>query len=525
MTNTKSVKIYDTTLRDGAQGEGINFTVEDKLAVVGLLDGFGVAYIEAGNPSSNPKDLDFFARAAKIKLKNSRLAAFGSTRKKGVKCEDDPNVTALLSANTPAVTLFGKCWDLHATEILRVSLEENLIMIEDTVRFFVLKKKEVIFDAEHFFDGYKANPDYALKALAAAVKGGASAVALCDTNGGCFPEQINRVVDAVCKRSAAEIGIHCHNDGGLAVANSIAAVDAGAAQVQGTFIGFGERTGNANLSAIIANLQLKKGCRCVPDIRELTDTAKKIAEIANVALDGAMPFVGKSAFMHKGGMHVDGVLKNPRSFEHIDPESVGNERRFVLSEVAGRKVIVKKLEKYFPSLNDGEVKEILRRIKEQEHYGYQFESAEASFLTVALKTLKLYKPLFELVNFKIINEMPAIEKVSATAVIKIRVLDKTCLSTGEGEGPVNALDLALRKALQSFYPSLADISLVDYKVRVLDGKNATASKVRVFITSTDGKRTWTTVGVSQDIIQASYLALVESMEYKIIADSEQWRDI
>jgi len=522
-TNQKKIQIYDSTLRDGAQGEGISFTVEDKLAILLELDNFGVAYIEAGNPGSNPKDLEFFKRASKLKLKNARLTAFGSTRRKDTTCEDDIGIQSLLEANTQTVAIFGKCWDLHVTNVLGISLPENLKMIEETIRFFHTKGKEVVFDAEQFFDGYKANPDYAIAALDAAVKNGASALVLCDTNGGCFPEEITEITTAVRKKFAktkVAIGIHCHNDSGLATANSLAAVNSGATQVQGTIIGFGERTGNANLAVIIPNLQLKKKYSCVPDLTKLTTTCNRIAEITNIALDNLMPYVGKYAFSHKAGMHIDGVLKIPKSFEHIDPNHVGNERRFALSEISGRKIIAEKVNGYQLGLdkNSTAIAKILARVKELEHNGYIFEGADASFFIVVLKTLELYKPLFELISFKVINEMPAIEDTTATAVIKVRVNNEAKLATGEGRGPVNALDIALRKALCSFYPILSSVSLIDYKVRVLDCNNATASRVRVLITSTDGTNTWSTVGVSRDIVKASYLALVESMEYKLIMD-------
>ena len=516
----QKIFIYDSTLRDGAQGEGINFSVEDKLAIVKELDSFGVDYIEAGNPGSNPKDLEFFRCVSKLKLENSRLVAFGSTRRKNTTCENDAGIKALIDANTSVVAIFGKCWDLHVTAVLGTTLSENIKMIEETVAFFNALGKEVIFDAEHFFDGYKANPKYAIAALDAASKSGAASLVLCDTNGGCFPEEIAEITKAIYDRfSKTIIGIHCHNDSGLAVANSLAAVASGATQVQGTFIGFGERTGNASLAVIIPNLQLKKKYSCVSDISKLTQTSNRIAEITNIELDNTMPFVGKSAFSHKAGMHVDGVMKIPNSFEHINPELVGNERRFALSEISGRNIIVEKVNNFNLGLdkNSGEVTKILARVKELEYYGYTFESADASFYIVVLKTLGLYKSPFELVSFKVINEMPAIEDTTSTAVVKIRVDNNTKLATAEGGGPVHALDIALRKVLGSFYPTLSGVSLVNYKVRVIDCDCATASKVRVLITSTDGINTWTTVGVSRDIIQASYMALAESIEYKLIA--------
>ncbi|MDR3319194.1 MAG: citramalate synthase [Clostridiales bacterium] len=526
MTRLNKISIFDSTLRDGSQAEGINFSVEDKLKIVRALDALGVSYIEAGNPSSNPKDIEFFVRVGALKLKNASLVAFGSTRRKDTRACDDPSLQALLSAGTSTVAVFGKCWDLHVGHILNTTNEENLNMIRDTVAYLTEKGRKVIFDAEHFFDGWKNNPEYALSALGAAAAGGAVTLALCDTNGGAFPEEIFRAVTAVRETfPSIEIGIHCHNDCGLAVANSLAAVNAGAAQVQGTFIGYGERCGNANLSALIAVLQLKKNYACIPaaNMPELTAAAREIADISNIRLERYMPFVGSSAFTHKAGMHADGVIKLPRSFEQLDPALVGNERRFVMSEFAGRTATFNKIRKYFPELNkDGEeVKNILDRIKEQERAGYQYESAESSFMLEVYKSLGLYKPFFELISYKTIAEQPGEPNLSATATVKIRVQDKTHLLAAQGDGPVNALDLALRKCLGTFYPEISSMTLVDYKVRVLDGKAATAAVVRVLITTTDGRETWTTVGVSEDLIQASFKALSDSIEYRLLCNERK----
>ena len=518
------VCIYDSTLRDGAQAEGISFSVEDKLKIVSKLDDLGVSYIEAGNPGSNPKDLEFFQRVKHMKLNNIKLTAFGSTRRVGINVEDDNNVQSLLKADTPAVAIFGKSWDLHVEDILKTTLEENLSMIEDTIRFFKGKGKEVVFDAEHFFDGYKQNREYATQALQAAVDGGADSLVLCDTNGGCFPLEISEITKEVCKRFDVPVGIHCHNDTGMAVANSIVAVQAGARQVQGTFNGFGERCGNADLCTIIPNLQIKLGIPCIaPDkIENITSAARFVSEIANVAHNERAPYVGNSSFAHKGGMHIDGVVKNPKTFEHIDPSLVGNERRFLMSEVAGRTTILSRINQVDASLtkNSPQTKQIVDRLKELEHQGYQFEGAESSFELVIRKELGKYKPFFDLNHFKVIVNEPSREEFSSSALIKVNVNGEEEITAAEGDGPVNALDKAMRKALERFYPQLNKMRLTDFKVRVLDSKTATAAKVRVLIESSDGESVWNTIGVSTDIIEASWKALVDSIEYKLQKDME-----
>ncbi len=518
------VCIYDSTLRDGAQAEGISFSVEDKLKIVSKLDELGVSYIEAGNPGSNPKDLEFFQRVKHMKLNNIKLTAFGSTRRVGINVEDDNNVQSLLKADTPAVAIFGKSWDLHVQDILKTTLEENLSMIEDTIRFFKGKGKEVVFDAEHFFDGYKQNREYATQALQAAVDGGADSLVLCDTNGGCFPLEISEITKEVCKRFDVPVGIHCHNDTGMAVANSIVAVQAGARQVQGTFNGFGERCGNADLCTIIPNLQIKLGIPCIaPDkIENITSAARFVSEIANVAHNERAPYVGNSSFAHKGGMHIDGVVKNPKTFEHIDPSLVGNERRFLMSEVAGRTTILSRINQVDASLtkNSPQTKQIVDRLKELEHQGYQFEGAESSFELVIRKELGKYKPFFDLNHFKVIVNEPSREEFSSSALIKVNVNGEEEITAAEGDGPVNALDKAMRKALERFYPQLNKMRLTDFKVRVLDSKTATAAKVRVLIESSDGESVWNTIGVSTDIIEASWKALVDSIEYKLQKDME-----
>lgn len=521
-----TVHIFDSTLRDGAQGEGISFSVQDKLHIVRALDELGVAFIEAGNPGSNPKDLEFFEEVKKIKLESSRLVAFGSTRRKDLPAGEDGNLRSLLAAGTEYVAIFGKTWDFHVKEILRATNEENLAMIRDTIGYLVGEGRKVIYDAEHFFDAYAANASYAMETLRAAVDGGAAVLVLCDTNGGTLPDAIQEMVLKVRKEFSVPVGIHCHNDAGLAVANSLMAVKAGATQVQGTLIGFGERTGNANLSTIIADLELKMGIRCLSEgkLASLTQVARRVAEIANINLDGGMPFVGLNAFAHKAGMHIDAVTKNPKAYEQVAPESIGNERVFLMSEVAGRSMIIEKIRKFDPTIQKDTpvAAQIVARVKELEHEGYQFEGAEGSFELLVRKNIGKYKPFFDLQYYKIIGEQP-IDGVACTAFaqIKIGVEGEMAITAGEGDGPVHALDVALRKALEKFYPGVREIRLTDFKVRVLDSRSATAAKVRVLIESTDGENVWTTVGVSTDLIEASWLALVDSFEFKLISDVEK----
>ncbi len=514
------VAIFDSTLRDGAQAEGISFSVEDKLKILELLDAHGVDYIEAGNPGSNPKDLEFFARVKTITLKHARLAAFGSTRRRDIKVEDDSNVQSMLLADTPVIVLFGKSWDFHVTDIIRTTLEENLAMIRDTVAFFKAKGKEVVYDAEHFFDGYKNNPEYAVQTMQAAVDGGADSLVLCDTNGGTFTSEVAEAVKKMVAHFSLPIGIHAHNDCGMAVANSVIAVESGARHVQGTYIGFGERCGNANLSTIIANLGVKRGYDCLPadQYTNITHMSRHIAEISNITLNERDPFVGNCAFAHKGGMHIDGVNKASHSFEHINPELVGNQRRFLMSEVSGRRMMLEKIWAVDPTItkDDAATDSIMKRLKELEHEGYQFEGAESTFELVIRKQLGKYRPFFELEHFKIIGEHPTSGEYSSSAIIKIKVDGKDEITAAEGDGPVHALDRALRKVLDSFYPELSNVHLTDFKVRVINGKDATAAKVRVLLQSTDGNTVWTTVGVSTDVIEASWIALVDSIEYKLL---------
>lgn len=515
----RRIEIFDSTLRDGAQGEGISFSVNDKLNIVKSLDFFGVDYIEAGNPGSNPKDMDFFRQVSKLELKRAKLCAFGSTCRKDVHPKDDANIKSLLEANTEVVVIFGKTWDLHVTEILKISLRDNLEIVTQTVQYLKSKGKYVIFDAEHFYDGYKAHEVYAMKVLKAALEGGANTITLCDTNGGTLPTEILKITSTVKEAFPfTKISIHCHNDAGCAVANSMLAVEAGAEQVQGTFIGIGERCGNADLSVIIPNLKLKTDCKCSGDLENLFTVTRRIAEIANTQIENNRPYVGQSAFAHKGGMHIDGVLKVSSSFEHIPPESVGNKRKFLMSEVSGRSTLLAKAAIIAPELkkDSPQAAEILEKLKEMEHYGYHFEAADASFELLVKRVLKQYHPHFKLVLYKTMGDFPIpAGGMSASATVKIEVNGKEEIAAAMGNGPVNALDLALRKSLAVFYPEIGDIQLTDYKVRVLEENSTTAAKVRVLIETADDSHSWTTIGVSNDIIEASITALVDSIEYKL----------
>ena len=523
----QKISIFDSTLRDGMQGEGIAFSVEDKLNIVRALDDIGIDFIEAGNPASNPKDLEFFRRIRDEQPKHAKLCAFGSTRRKNIRPDEDANVESLLEAETPAVSIFGKCWDLHVLKVLGTTLRENLEMIESTVAYLKERGKYVVFDAEHFFDGCRANEDYAMEALGAAERGGADVLCLCDTNGGTYPTDIHEMTQrAVQQFPGKKVGVHCHNDTGMAVAQTLFAVEAGARQVQGTFIGYGERCGNANLSTVIPDLELKRGYEVLEKekLKDLTATARRIADISNIWLPSSSPYVGGSAFAHKGGMHIDGVKKVRESFEHVDPHKVGNDRRFLMSEVSGKATLIKKIQKVDPAVTvkDPVVGQLVDKLKQLEFEGYQFEAAEQSFELVIRRLLGKYKKYFELEYFKIIGEQPLrAQEYPSSAIIKVKVGDESRITGAEGDGPVHALDLALRNALKGFYPSLEDMSLADYKVRVLESSATTAAKVRVLIESTDGKHTWNTVGVSTDIIEASFLALTDSIEYKLTLDEAQ----
>ncbi|MFZ5969596.1 MAG: citramalate synthase [Bacillota bacterium] len=520
----EKVFVYDSTLRDGAQAEGISFTVLDKLKITKRLDSFGVDYIEAGNPGSNPKDLEYFRKVKGLKLKHAKLAAFGSTRRAGIRVQEDANVLALLSADTPVVAIFGKTWDFHVTDIIGTTLEENLNMIRDTIMYMKSKGKEVVFDAEHFFDGYKANPAYAFKVLQAAVGAGADWLVLCDTNGGCFPTELSEIVRKVKERFNVAIGIHCHNDCGMAVANSVLAVEHGARQVQGTFNGYGERSGNANLCTIIPNLQLKMQKACIPEayMAELTSVSRYISEIANLGPNERDPYVGHNAFAHKGGMHIDGVLKNTSSFEHMSPDLVGNERKLLMSEVSGKSTVLSKIQRFAPwvTKESPEAQNLINRLKQLEYEGYQFEGAESSFELMVRRELTEHKNFFHTNFYKVLCEEHQKVGHNALATVKMEVGDSEEVTTAQGNGPVNALDKALRKALEVFYPQISRMWLTDYKVRVLDTTETTASQVRVHIEFTDGSRTWGTVGVSTDIIEASWNALTDAVEYFLIYEKE-----
>ena len=513
--------MYDSTLRDGAQGGNVNFSVMDKLKITKALDDFGIDYIEAGNPFSNPKDVEFFEKVKDLKLNHAKIVAFGSTRRRDIKACDDSGVKIMAGVCVDTVAIFGKSWDFHVTEILKTTLEENLNMISDTVSYLTSCGKDVFFDAEHFFDGFKANPEYALKTLKTAELAGAKYIVLCDTNGGCFPDEIYEITTVAKLAVTIPVGIHCHNDTECAVANSVSAVKAGATQVQGTFIGIGERCGNANLSSLIPSLQMKLGYECVPEkkLKELTIVARYLAEISNIAIQDNMPYIGKSAFAHKGGMHVDGVKKVAHSFEHISPKSVGNDRSFLLSEVAGRTTVLSKLTEIAPEItkDSEELAAIMEMLKAQEHKGFQYEAAEASFELLVLKFLGKFKEFFYIDYFKIIGEQTGTFQKAASAMVKVKVGDEFQIAADEGDGPVNALDKALRTALARFYPEVTNnFHLVDYKVRVMDTGAGTAAVVRVLIESTDGEDVWTTVGASTDIINASVKALVDSIEYKLL---------
>ena len=514
----KKITILDSTLRDGAQAEGVSFSVNDKLNICKTLDAFGVDYIEAGNPVSNPKDADFFEAAKKLNLKHAKIVAFSATCHQGISPESDPGIQSLVKAGTETVTIVGKSWKMQVDDVLGITEEENCALIEKTISYLVKLGKTVIFDAEHFFDGWLNDKTFALNVLKTAFHAGASILTLCDTNGGTLPFDVYMATkEALESLPEATIGIHCHNDSGCAVASSVSAVLSGADHVQGTINGIGERCGNADLSCIIPNLILKTACTCNAKLSSLSDTVAVIADIANLSVENNKPYIGKSAFAHKGGMHIDAVLKNPATFEHIDPETVGNERRLLMSEVSGRSTIPAKLQSLIPGIrkDSPETAAILQALKESEHQGYQYEAAEASLELMVMKLLGKYKPHFELIFYKIMGEYPvASGELPSFASLKIRVDGKNEITAETGSGPVNALDLALRKALSVFYPELTNMELTDYKVRVLE--HSTGARVRVLMESTAGQTTWSTVGVSNDIIEASLLALIDSVEYYLM---------
>ena len=537
MTNARSVEIYDTTLRDGSQREGISYTLDDKLRIAKKLDEFGVAFIEGGWPGSNPKDAEFFARARDAEFRHAQVTAFGSTRRAKLGPENDPSLRAMLEAGTKVCTLFGKSSTLHVTEVLRTTLEENLAMIEESVRFLVSEKRRVIYDAEHFFDGYRLDSAYALETLRAALRGGAETVVLCDTNGGGLPWDVEETTRTVIQAlgdggggagapATHKIGIHAHDDTGCGVSNSLAAVRAGAVHVQGTVNGYGERCGNANLSVIIPNLELKLGITCLEPGRlvELAELSRFVAEVANLAPDTHMAYVGKSAFAHKGGVHVAAMRRHGDSYQHVDPALVGNQMRVVVSELSGRGNVLSKAEELGVHVSEGSEVETLKEIKEAEARGVSYESAEASVALLLGRKAPDYQPLFSVVEYKVEVGRRSGSDTFAEAVVKLRVGSHVLHTASEGIGPVGALDGALRKALTPVYPALADIHLADYKVRILDGKDGTGATTRVLLDSRSGERAWSTVGASPNIIQASLDALVDSIEYGLLQSGVRLAD-
>ncbi|MBX5435615.1 MAG: citramalate synthase [Alicyclobacillaceae bacterium] len=516
------VLLLDTTLRDGTQAEGVSLTVADKLRIAQKLDYLGIAYIEGGFPAANPKDQEFFRRSrTELSLRNAKLAAFGSTRRPNVAVEHDEGVQALLDAGTPVITIVGKAWDFHVHEALRVSLEENLAMISETVAYLKRQGREVIFDAEHFFDGYRHNAEYALATVRRAAEAGADWVTLCDTNGGSLPDQIADIVRVVCEKVPVRVGIHTHNDCELAVANTLAAVLAGASMVHGTINGIGERCGNANLTSIIPNLELKLGRPCLPTpehLRHLTETSRYVSEIANLVSHSYQPFVGHSAFAHKGGIHVSAITRNPETYEHIQPELVGNTRRVLVSELSGVSNLLHRAQELGLNVEGRteQMRELLNDIKKLEHEGYQFEGAEATQELMMMRAFGGYHEMFEVESMRVEAAARGGTAVTSEAIVKLSVNGQVVHTVAEGNGPVNALDNALRKALEPAYPVIHTMHLTDYKVRVLDETDGTAAKVRVLIESTNGDQVWRTVGVSENVIEASWEALLDSIRYFLL---------
>jgi 2-isopropylmalate synthase len=518
---------FDTTLRDGTQGEAVSFSVEDKLLITQKLDELGIDYIEGGWPMSNPKDKEFFTKARELKLKHAKLTAFGATRFARNPVEKDANVLALLEAGTPVISIYGKTWDIHATRVLGISLDENVALIADTVRFLKEHGREVVYDAEHFFDGYTANPDYALRTLEAAKESGADVLCMCDTNGGTLTHRLAEVVAEVRKRFDGVLGIHCHNDCDLAVANSIAAVEQGVTHVQGCINGYGERCGNANLASVIANLEAKLGHSTIGPERltSLTSVAHYIAELANLQVPPGQPFVGRSAFAHKGGMHVSAVLKDSMTYEHIKPSVVGNRQRVLLSDLSGRGNVLFKLQQHGigDRLTDDAKRELLDRIKTLEYQGYELEAAEGTFELLVREALQPGMSFFEVVSFEVGTRMIGNRDSATTATIILRVNESIHSATATGEGPMNALDLCLRQCLATIYPAIANVRLTDYKVRVINTDKGTAAKVRVLVEWSDHRRSWATVGVSDNVIEASWNALVDAIRLELmrIADKDE----
>lgn len=525
-TMASRIEIYDSTLRDGAQAEAISFSLEDKLLIAERLDRVGVDYIEGGWPNpTNPKDMEFFREVRHLGLSTARVSAFGSTRRASNRPENDPILRTLLDAGTSVIAIFGKSWDLHAREVLRVSLDENLRLIEDSVRFLKSEGRTVVYDAEHFFDGYAANPEYALKTARAAVAGGADVVVLCDTNGGGLPERIAAVVDVVAPELGVPFGMHCHNDGGMSAANTLAGVMHGATHVQGTINGIGERCGNDNLCTTIPNITLKLGRDSLPEgkLAGLMALSRFVSEIANEAHNHRQPYVGESAFAHKGGAHIDGVLKNPRTFEHVEPARVGNQRRFLISDQSGGAMVMTKLNGLYSGLdkNGPRVRAVLAELKKKEHEGYQYEAAQGSFELLAARIIEGCEPPFAIEGFRVITDRRDDGMLISEATIKLAVDGQEEHTAAEGHGPVDALNSALRKALNRFFPAISAVRLEDYKVRVLGSDEGTEARVRVLIESTDGESVWGTVGVSENVIEASFIALVDSLTYKLVLDGRK----
>jgi 2-isopropylmalate synthase len=521
----RKIEIYDTTLRDGAQAEDIAFSVEDKLRITRKLDELGVHYIEGGWPGSNPRDMEYFKKARKIKLTHSKIVAFGSTHRPKRKVQNDAIIKDLLDSKAKIITIFGKTWDFHVKEALKISLDENLDLIHNTVSYLKKNVQTVFFDAEHFFDGYKDNPQFAMKCLRAAQEAGAECLVLCDTNGGSLPDTVQNVITEIMKEMQAPLGIHAHNDSDCAVANSVVAVEGGASQVQGTINGLGERCGNANLCSVIPNLQVKRGVRCITanQLKRLRDISRFVNEISNLRHFKRQPFVGDSAFAHKAGIHVNAVRKRPETYEHVRPEVVGNSQRVLISDLAGKSNILRKAEEFGITIdpNAPQVQDIVAKLKKLENEGFQFEGAEASFELLMKKSLGLHKRFFDLIGFRTINEKRKEgEKAISEATIMIKVGGHIEHTAATGNGPVNAIDNALRKALEKFYPALKNVKLHDYKVRVLTAGEGTSAKVRVLIESGDDSQRWGTVGVSENIIEASYQALVDSIEYKLLKQEQ-----
>ncbi|MDD2620132.1 MAG: citramalate synthase [Syntrophomonadaceae bacterium] len=514
------VLIYDTTLRDGSQGEGLSFSLEDKIKIAKKLDYLGISYIEGGWPGSNPKDLEFFNVARNMEWQHARIAAFSSTRKPDVSVEQDSNIKALLQTGVSVATIFGKSWDFHVMRALETTLEENLAMIRDTIDFLKNKGMDVIFDAEHFFDGYKNNPDYALQVLACAANAGAQCLVLCDTNGGTMPWELEAIIKKVREITELPLGIHAHNDSGCAVSNSLLAVKQGCTQVQGTINGYGERCGNADLCSIIPSLEIKLGKKVLPagQLKYLSEVSHYIGEVANMPHYNNQPFVGYGAFAHKGGIHVNALLKDALTYEHINPEEVGNHRRVLVSELSGISNLLYKAKELNLNIDnyDDQTRKVIKQIKELESQGLQFEGADASLELFLRKAFGQYKEFFQLKNLKLIIEKNEDDTITAEAVVKLVVGDQIFHTAAEGDGPVNALDNSLRKALNEVYPEIAQMHLSDYKVRVLDGKQGTAARVRVLIESSDEKNQWSTVGVSENIIEASWQAMVDSINYMLM---------